>query len=91
MILSDLDLRESLISFASPSIAEILIPSSGLILICTIEGPISKPSIAIGTPNSPSLVCKAFAFSTRKFSSIVCSCPSVDSKSEVPKVGLSPE
>lgn len=69
-ILSDLDFRESLISFANPSMAAILIPSSGFILICTTAGPISKPSIEIGTQNSQSFVCKDLAFSTRNLSSM---------------------
>lgn len=71
MILSDFDLRESLISLVRPSIAEILIPSSSLTLICTIEGPISNPSIEIGAQNSANFACKALAFSTRNCSSIV--------------------
>ena len=82
IILSDFDFNESLISLLSPSIAEILIPSSGLILIWTIDGQISNPSIAIGTQNSESFVCKAFAFSTKKFSSTVCWFPRLDSNAE---------
>lgn len=67
MILSDLDLRESLMSFSRFSIAEILIPWEGLILICTMEGPISNPSTETGIQNSNNFFSSDFAFSTMKF------------------------
>lgn len=71
MILTDLDLRESEISLVNHSIIASLIPSSGLILICTMEGPISNHSIMIGTLNSNNLFCNALAFSIKNVSSIV--------------------
>ena len=70
-ILNDLDFKESAISFVRLSIVDILIPSSGLILICTMEGPISNHSIMIGTLNSINLFCNALAFSIRNVSSMV--------------------
>ena len=70
-IRTDLDLSDNEISLDNHSIVESLIPSSGLILICTIEGPISNPSIIMGTLNSINLFCKALAFSIRNVSSIV--------------------
>ena len=90
-MLNDLDFKASLISFCKFSIAEILIHSSGLILICTIDGQISNPSIVIGTQNSANLICKSFAFSTKNSSSILVSFPRFDSNAEYWKVGLSPE
>jgi len=71
MILIDFTLRDDAISFFNHSIVEILIPASGLILICTIDGHISNPSILIGTLNSINLSCSALAFSIKNFSSIV--------------------
>jgi len=71
IILTDLDLRESEISFVKLSMVESLIPSSGFTLICTMEGPISNHSIIIGTLNSINLFCNAFAFSIRNVSSMV--------------------
>jgi len=70
-IRTDFDLSDNEISLDNPSIVESLIPSSGLILICTMEGPISNHSIMIGTLNSINLFCSAFAFSIRNVSSIV--------------------
>jgi hypothetical protein len=69
-ILSDLHLSDNAISFVSHSIVAILIPDSGLILICTIDGPISNPSMMIGTLNSNNLFCNDLAFSIKKDSSI---------------------
>jgi hypothetical protein len=91
IIRKDLDLSDSLMSFVKFSIEEILIHSDGLILICTIEGPMSNPSTDTGIPNSINLFCRDFAFSTIKFWSIEVVCPSVVSKREYGKVGLSPE
>jgi hypothetical protein len=54
-------LSDSAISFFRFSIAETLIPASGLILICTIDGQISNQSIDTGTLNSRSLSCNHFA------------------------------
>jgi len=48
-------LNDNAISFFKFSIADTLIPASGLILTCTMEGQISKPSMEIGTLNSSSL------------------------------------
>ena len=70
-ILTDFDLSDNEISLDNPSIIDNLIPSSGLILICTMEGPISNHSIMIGTLNSINLFCSAFAFSIKNVSSIV--------------------
>ena len=70
-IRTDLDLSDNEISLDRLSIVDNLIPSSGLILIWTIEGPISNHSIMIGTLNSISLFCNAFAFSIKNASSIV--------------------
>ena len=70
-ILTDFDLSDKEISLERLSMVDNFIPSSGLILICTMEGPISNHSIMIGTLNSISLFCNALAFSIRKVSSIV--------------------
>lgn len=59
IILNDFVLSDDAISFFKPSIVDILIPASGLILIWTIDGQISNPSILIGTLNSISLACNA--------------------------------
>ena len=91
MILIDFTLSDEAISFLSHSIVDILIPASGLILICTIDGQISNHSILIGTLNSISLSCKAFAFSIRNFSSIVVVSPTPLCMILVSKVGLSLE
>lgn len=70
-IRTDLDLSDNEISFDNHSIVASLIPSSGFILICTMEGPISNHSIMIGTLNSINLFCNAFAFSIKNVSSMV--------------------
>jgi len=90
-ILKNLDFKDSLISLYNHSIVEILIHSSGLILICTIDGHISNHSIVIGTLNSINFSCNAFAFSIKKASSIVVVSPEFDSIRSTAKVGLSPE
>jgi hypothetical protein len=90
-ILKNLDFKDNFISLYNHSIVEILIHSSGLILICTIDGHISNHSIVIATLNSISFSCNAFAFSIRNVSSIVVVSQAFDSKSSTPNVGLSPE
>lgn len=70
-ILTDFDFNDNEISLERLSIVDNLIPSSGFILICTMEGPISNHSIMIGTLNSINLFCNAFAFSIKNVSSIV--------------------
>jgi|GEM_PF-5172940 len=90
-ILKNLDFRDNLISLYNHSIVDILIHSSGFILIWTIEGHMSNHSMVMGTLNSISFSCKAFAFSIRKVSSIVVVSQAFDSISSTPKVGLSPE
>ncbi len=91
MILSDLVLSDEDISSLSDSIDDSLIPASGLILSWTMDGPISNPSICIATPNSINLLCKAFAFSIKKVSSIVAVCQTLVCMSEISNVGLSLE
>ena len=81
-IRTDLDLSDKEISLDNHSIIDNLIPSSGLILICTMEGPISNHSIMIGTSNSINLFCNALAFSMRNVSSIVTVCSALVSKIE---------
>gem|GEM_PF-2054314 len=83
-ILSDLDFNDNAISLVNHSIVEILIHESGLILICTMDGPISNPSMVIGTLNSNNLSCRALAFSIRNVSSIVTASPGFCSRSERP-------
>jgi len=89
--LSDLVLSERDRSFASFSIVETLIPASGLILIWTMDGPISNHSICTGTLNSISLFCNALALSMRNLSSMACVLPWSESNKEIPNVGLSEE
>gem|GEM_PF-4620385 len=61
-----------------------------MILICTIDGQISKPSMETGTLNSINLFCNALAFSIRKVSfMVVVSVFLVNIDAE--KVGLSDE
>jgi hypothetical protein len=91
MILMDFTLRDDAISFFNHSIVDIFIPASGLILICTIDGPISNHSILIGTLNSISLSWRALAFSIRNFSSIVVDSPTPLCMMLVSNVGLSLE
>jgi hypothetical protein len=90
-IRTDLDLSDNEISFDNHSIVASLIPSSGFILIWTIEGPISNHSIIIGTLNSINLFCNAFAFSIRNVSSIVIDCSALVSRIAWLNVGFSPE
>ncbi len=89
IILIDFTLSDDAISFFNPAIVDILIHASGLILICTIDGHISNPSILIGTLNSISLSWSAFAFSIKNLSSIVDDCPTPLCMMLVSKVGLS--
>jgi hypothetical protein len=91
IILRDLDFNDNLISFVSASIFDIVIPASGFILICTIDGHKSNHSILIATLNSISLSCSDFAFSMRNFSSIVADPPALDFNKEISNVGLSHE
>lgn len=91
IILSDLVLSDEDISSLSDSIEESLIPASGLILNCTIDGQISNPSICIATPNSISLLCNALAFSIKNVSSIVAVCQILVCISDISNVGLSLE
>ncbi|MEI8253853.1 MAG: hypothetical protein WCG25_09210 [bacterium] len=90
-IVKNLTFKDNLISLYNHSILEIFIHSSSFILICTIDGHISNHSIVIGTLNSISFSCSAFAFSIRNVSSIVVASQAFDSMRSTQNVGLSPE